>query len=311
MNYSKAMNTINRYTNPQFAELHNRPTVDFVSPVVATVLAAAAIRNPSIRDIELDQTCQSYAETTGLTEALQNVGQPTGQTGPLHGKTYSRLTKLRTHDEVDGANSVIGDLLHQQLGAGRFTNEIQKVVGELHDNVASHANGIGFSAAQVYGVGQNRTIEFAIADGGCGLLVNAQRVSPVSSDEDAILWSLEKGNTSAPPRPDMAQRLPDDYIVSPLPPKVPSFSNENHHVGEGLYTLTELVRHAGGKLWIWSGKCSVQYQGGIRTPFRTADYPSWEGLAIEVELPLASAETTISDRHTKCELDAIAAKLGL
>ena len=76
-----------------------------------------------------------------------------------------------------------------------------RVVGELHDNVASHASGRGFSAAQFYRQGRSR-LEIAIADGGSGFLRNVRRVMPnITTHGAAIEWCLKKGNVSVrPPR---------------------------------------------------------------------------------------------------------------
>jgi hypothetical protein len=175
MDYSKAVNLIRWCTDPGLRELPYGRSVSFVSPVVSAVLAAAATFPGKVREVELLGECRTYADTTGLSEALRGEPIPVGQTGALHGRTYSRLTRLSNHNEVDVCNSVIGDLLHRQFPSQEnktFVNAVLKVVGELHDNVASHARGVGFSAAQVYTnrpAGGQR-VEFAIADRGCGML---------------------------------------------------------------------------------------------------------------------------------------------
>jgi hypothetical protein len=279
------------------------------------VLAAGSIADPRICAVELDGPCASYAATTGLSEVLKGNPLPVGQTGGHHGRTYSRLTRLANHNEVDGCNGVISDLLHEQVktaGNERFVHSVVKVVGELHDNVASHARGVGFSAAQLYNVQGKQHIEFAIADCGCGMLFNVRRAKPgITSDKAAIEWCLVRGNTTAVAREEWDQRMPDDVAVSPLPASVRSFTTENHHVGEGLWTLTELVRLAKGALWIWSGDCQylVDVSGKVATT--VGGYVPWKGLAIEVHLDIDRAQQVGSNGLTESKLEQIAVRLGL
>lgn len=188
-----------------------------------------------------------------------------------------------------------------------------KVVGELHDNVASHASGVGFSAAQVYnGQKGKRWIEFAVADSGCGMLRNVRQLVPtIASDDDAIKWCLIRGNTTAGERDSWAQRLPEDCLYSPLPSGVTSFSNENHHLGEGLAVLTELITIAAGELWIWSGNCEFTLDEQGRSYYRTADDIQWQGVAIEIKLDVDRALGALATPLADAKLEALAGRLGL
>lgn len=311
MNHGKAVNLVRWCTDPALAGLSYGRKVTFVSPVVSTVLAAAATHLEKVREVELLGDCRTYAEVTGLSEAIKGE-LPVGQPGSYHGRTYSRLTRLSNHNEVDGCNTVIGDLLHQQFTNKTFVNSVLKVVGELHDNVASHARGVGFSAAQVYSPRSGgQRLEFAIADRGCGMLYNVRRVNAsVTTDEQAIRWCLKKGNTTAKTRDDWAQRLPEDCATSPFPGVIDTFFEENHHVGEGLFCLTELVRLAEGSLWIWSGTCQLTDDRGSNG-FKAAPGPMWSGLAIEIEVDVDKAQLINSSRVKESKLEEIAARLGL
>ena len=99
-----------------------------------------------------------------------------------------------------------------------------------------------------------RSIEFAIADRGRGMLRNVQKVSPsIQTHSDAIKWCLYPGNTTAHNKSSWDQRLPEDYIINPYPTSVATSTCENHHMGLGLSKLADLVRDYGGSLWILSG----------------------------------------------------------
>lgn len=317
MDSSKAMSLVRIHS---LASEHPglRPQIDFVTPAVATIVAARSIVDDNFREsVDLAPECQSYAATIGLDEVLKGTFNPAGQIGRRHGRSYSRLTRLSLHAEVDGCNEVISDVLHEQLVAGDsasqlFVQSVVKVVGELHDNVASHAHGVGYSAVQVYEPDGERRILFAVADSGCGMLKNASRVSAsISSDEDAIKWCLVKGNTSAHQRDGWEQRLPDDCQFSPLPTGVRAFSDENHHAGQGLYELSQLVKLANGGLWIWSGNSSFIRSKNGAERFKTAEDLRWQGVAIEFELSVDTLRTAIGNRVGSAKLESLAKRLGL
>ncbi len=260
MHNSTARAILRWYDNPVRVAVGRNPSVKFVSPVVSTIVAAKSLYDPGFRIIECEPQCQEYAEMIGLTEAIRG-DHPVGKPGGLHGRSYSRLSRLAFESEVDSCNKVISDVLHNALDVGPnagYINTIAKVVGELHDNVPSHARGTGFSAAQVYSTDGNYRLEFAIADGGCGMLHNVQGMdSSVATDQEAISWCLQRGNTTAGSADDWEQRMPEDYLVSPFPQSVSFITTQNHHVGEGLWCLTELVREAKGSMWVWSGDAQL------------------------------------------------------
>jgi hypothetical protein len=103
--------------------------------------------------------------------------------------------------------------------------------------------------------------------------------------------------------------MPDDGAASSLPDTVESFIEENHHAGEGLFTLTELIRLAEGGLWIWSGDCQLTDIKGNATC--KAGSPRWDGLAIEIGLDVDKAQLINSSRVKESKLEEIAARLGL
>jgi hypothetical protein len=312
MHFFDAKVLLSRFVLAQ-SDSAKKPKVGFVSPAVSVILAAAATGgNYGVNDVAFaSDDSLRYAENNGLVDALNNRSQ-SREAGALLGITYSRLTKLSGHDEVNFCNKVIADLLYGQLCGDenkRFVNRVVKIVGELHDNVASHARGVGFSAAQVYSPNGKPRIEFAIADCGCGMLKNVQLVdAAILSDLDAIEWCLKRGHTTARKPSDWAQRLPPDCAESPFPASVPVFREENHHVGEGLWQLTELVRLSGGNALIWSGNCCLYLDGKGNKKAEFADI-EWKGLAIELEFDIEKARSIgTSDGPSLADL---AERLGL
>lgn len=147
---------------------------------------------------------------------------------------------------------------------------------------------------------------------GCGMLRNVKRKLPrIESDEQAIKWCLVRGNTTARARDDWAQRLPEDCLFSPLPPSVPSYTDENHHRGEGLAILTELITRVGGEMWIWSGDCEVSLDQEGRMSYRIADGIHWQGVAIEFELDIDRVQAALGESHVEEWLERLAGRLGL
>lgn len=213
----------------------NNPVVSFVSPVVSVMAATSKIHCEPIENLVFGTQAKGYAVSNGLMSVIEN-----NYSFPLRrgrqGVTYSKLTQLANHNEVDACNAIVNDLIHSQLSkfGSTIVNELCKIVGELHDNVASHANGAGYSAAQVYGDGATKRFEFAIADAGCGMLQNVQSInSDFTESSKAISWCLQRGNTTALPLDGMAQRLPEDALSNPYPPDVKLKQSEDHHAGEG------------------------------------------------------------------------------
>jgi len=292
-------------------------SIPWLSPVVATTLAALATRDIRVRDdlrdrLRLSATQRSYANTCGLTAVLEgNYAYPTGH--GQQGLTYTCLTRLSSAHEVDACNAIINSLFHEQFGDPfeQFVRLLSKVVGELHDNVASHAVGTGFSSAQRYQRENTDVVQFAIADGGVGMLHNVrQRIPGITTDEAAIEWCLQRGNTTAPSDTDeWAQRLPDDFLVSPYPTAVATISRDDHHQGLGLWHLQQVVEAAGGRFWVASGGAQCRYVAKASgVSYHSLD-PRWDGVAVEVELPI-SRNSLVTDARRDV-FDQLAEKLGI
>lgn len=252
--------------------------VGWVSPAVSVCLAAERSRGATV-DVEFVGDAGRYASVVGLTEAIHGA-DPVHAQGHLHGRTYSPLEWLHTHEHVHRSNETIGRLFESQLSGNdnrALRRSLNKIVGELHDNVASHSRGKGFSAAQVY---LNR-IEYAVADAGCGFLFNARRMVPwLQSDREGIAWAFVRGNTSAPAQ-NHAGLGPQRGVDGGDHGSYASDGDE--HAGWGLDELRSMIDQTNGDLWVASGAAGSRYSGGKWLSY-TLPVP-WDGVFIEFEVP--------------------------
>lgn len=275
-------------------------SVGFVNPLLACVLAASRIGLGRDPQISFRDESYRYAEHSGLLSALK--GDYAGMIRPrsgYEGQTWSHLTTLYTHGEIEGCNQTINDLLFAQLGGmpKAVLDHTARVVGELHDNVASHASGRGFSAAQYYRLGRCR-LELAIVDQGRGFLRNVRQTIPAECDDGAaIRWCLEKGNTTWRPR---SHSIDEQTWGDPYTEARDRGESENHHKGWGLALLTELVRATHGHLRIWSGNAVYHLAENGADHIVPAAH-SWAGVAIGV--------TLFPDQAEKVDLNPLSSRL--
>lgn len=274
------------------------PPIEFVTPALSAIIAASSIADGRAQweGIRFAPDAESYATTNGLINVL-NGGLPPSEQSGQRGRTYSQLARL-SPGSVDSANKTIGDLIFAQLGTTAVARNLAGIVGELHDNVESHADGAGYSAAQVYSRRAGKELQFCVADAGKGMLANVRKMFPdVNADKDAIVWCLKRGNTTAGNRSEWAQRLPDDCLSSPFGDSVDTYQNENHHVGEGLARLQDIILGLGGSLWVWTGGCNASIQNEVVTPLPLENL-AWRGVvvAFDVRIPDEANDGVGQDR---------------
>lgn len=286
-------------------KMHALPIrIPFVTPVLSAMLGAMTIHDRQISRVNFlfDSDAENYAGTNGLLGIIDH-NRTASVRGGRQGKTYTKLTQLATHDEVDGCNAIVSELIWQQLdGYSRsIVSRLCRVIGELHDNVASHAGGAGFSCAQVYKSQNGAEVQFAIADAGCGMPYNVNRaVGSGRSDEEAICWCLKDGNTTSPPCDDWLQR--GSPFAEPFTAQL-----DDHHLGLGLGQLVNLVKATGGELWILSGR--GEYLLEPNGEHSQAAFADWQGVAIEMSIPVPrTSETESTDSQT---LNDLGRRLGL
>jgi hypothetical protein len=284
--------------------LGQQRSLSFLAPATAACLAAAR-RSGAEVNVRFTGHAESYAHTVGLDAIL--AGGPPPRI-PVTGRSYSPLVELDSHASIEGCNAVINELVEGQLtDYPALADQAAQIIGELHDNVPSHAGGVGFSMAQLYSV--EGFLELAVVDCGRGMLSNVRRrVGSIGDHAAAIEWCLEKGHTSVLPPDEWAQRLPDDAMSSPYGETVATRTSDNHHAGLGLWKLNQIVTAARGEFVVWSGDARVltDVSGASREGALF-----WRGVAIILRLPLASAPRNGDQPAQLHELEALAKRLSL
>lgn len=216
---------------------------------------------------------------------------------PNRGWRYSPMQMLENAEDVDRATTETTDCIRHHIdGDLPGISHLCSVIGELHDNVRAHAEGAGFSMAQLWRyMGQHDVIEFSVVDAGKGFLRECQRraVPGVTDHESAIDWCLRREHSTKDiDYEDFAQQMPEDGIGNPLGggPDVRPRHDGNHHQGLGLDQLMSLVRHYDGELWIASGDTLLHSTPRTRTDQEFGNYvavPHWQGVAIACRLKLS------------------------
>lgn len=279
--------------------------VRFLRPVISTILACSRLhlrRAPSVSFVAKDAA--EYATHSGLSLALAgDYDAMVRPRGHYEGLTWSHLTTLYQHVEIEACNKTINDLLFAQLTAlpPKVVDAIARIIGELHDNVASHSNGRGFSSAQFYPGhrGHLDCLEVSVADVGWGFLRMVHRIIPdIQTDAEAIKWCLQKGNTTW--RPSIS---PGDLHEFPYPYAEPvgHSGQADHHMGWGLWLLSELVRTTHSTLWIWSGNASFTLSEDGSEKMETTPI-KWPGVLIDL--------TVYPDKASLVDFAPMTAKLG-
>ena len=176
--------------------------VTFLTPLMSTAIAALSIQQRLAGNVEFERGAASYADTVGLKSVLAGQAPPEA----LRKGTYSPLARLNSPGTVERCTSIVMDFVYPALGQHQpLALQVGRVLGELHDNVASHARGIGFSAAQQYA---GTTLRFAVVDCGRGMLSNVRlKVPDIQRHVEAIDWCLERGHTTADAVEGFAQYL--------------------------------------------------------------------------------------------------------
>lgn len=273
-----------------------------------TVVLSTYIKKKQTPKNEIDGliniTPKEYLYNIGFYKELYHVPLNTRQRNS--GYTYSPLTLIDFHDNVNTATTTVTSCIRNHLKDNNLVGQLANVICELHDNVCSHGKSFGFSMAQVY----TDRIEFAIADLGGGFLRVLQRagVPEITTDLEAIQWCLQKNNTSTKyeKHDDFEQSLPEDFMgISPMGCNS-RFRTEDNHQGLGLDFLVDLhKKFSDSKLQIASGEMGVEYKNGAIC--RKDSNLKWEGVAINLTIPLDKTSCYNTDIS---ELDEILNLIG-
>jgi hypothetical protein len=253
-----------------------------------------------------------YGKAIGIEEAIGE--QDTySKNRSNQGVNYSPLVVL---DDVDKTNQATRDIAgcirnwFTDPCLALFTAELCDVVGDLHDNVWSHALSTGVSMAQKWQDGDGPQFEFALADRGIGLLAELRR-SGVASREgiqeaiEAISWCIVRGNSSKIKEEDpWAQSLPQDATGNPMGPIARHRTNGNNHLGLGLAKLVELVTKFKGLLWLASGNAMLTIDKNGVTKRQTLPF-EWSGVVLSCRFSVSSVLAMGQVVEKRDELDEL------
>jgi len=248
---------------------------------------------------------KSYAETMGLAKVIWGVDD-CNRARVSEGKGYSPLVLLDNPAIVDNATSILNKCIRELANPDEVPGieQLCNIVGELHDNVWSHGQATGVSMAQVYGRPGNRTIKFAVADGGRGFLNEMTRAgfaNFANCDREAIDWCLMEGHSTkhADLEDDWAQMLPEDALTNPYGKDIQTFTSSNHHQGLGLYKLAKFIKDFNGSMTLVTGSCMMTLDStGVP---RYEVVPCWNGVAISCSLD----EQNLKNRTSHENLDSL------
>lgn len=261
----------------------------YLSPGYMVVIATIGnYRGYSFQNLDFaEPSAQAgYARNIRLQEHLD--GYDSYEYGRINaGRTYSPLVRLDSEEETDEATSTLVSCLGHILGLEdlpKGVNELCHVIGELLGNVWAHGMSTGFSMAQKFTPMNKDYIEFAVSDHGGGFLRELEScgIQGVNSDQEAIEWCIQEGNSTKLRTDEWSQRVPGDHIGgNPFGSHVNTHHNENHHQGLGLYKLIELVRRYKGTLTLWSGDALLEVSNSGNFSYSvTEDGSRWEGVSI-------------------------------
>src|SRR5665213_2113887 len=89
--------------------------VPFVSPIFSAMFATSMLQDGCAQRLLFKSSAvASYASTNGLIDAI-NGNYTFPRPGGRQGETYTKLTRLANHDEVDVCNRVVNDLIFEQF----------------------------------------------------------------------------------------------------------------------------------------------------------------------------------------------------
>lgn len=158
-------------------------------------------------EYELTEVSFEHFETRGYSSAIgfDMVTQKKDFYQPQRvneGINYSRLELLDGRHAVDSVTSSIQSCVKNFFNDTKyqlFVSELNKVIGEVHDNVDAHSGKPSFSLVQKYATVKkdDYILDFCIADTGLGFKKNMEIASiPVENDIDAIKWCIIEGNST-------------------------------------------------------------------------------------------------------------------
>lgn len=292
---------------------------DFLTPGTLVVLTAFAnLKHLTREHVLLRGATGGYASAIGLSKALWGVDDYEFERRK-EGKNYSTLEHLGNPEATDTATSRINSCIRSFIGnqlPAEFVAKLCEIVGDLHENVWAHGRASGFSMAQKWPVPwtlrRDHYLEFALADAGIGFLNEMRRVGmEVGSHREAIEWCIQEGHSTKKLKPEAtwAQRIPEDVIGNPLQGVEQTRITDNHHMGLGLYKLTQLIKGFRGQLWLASGDSALILEPERENTYITLKCP-WQGVAIACRFTASQIKRASAEIGTDKDIEQIMQILG-
>lgn len=315
----------NRRCDTLEAALHHCFTKRWCGPGLWTALVVLSrTQNQDAQQVlrMLDkESALEYGKAIGI-EAALGLEDTYSYNRTNQGANYSPLVILDGEDKVDGATRDIGGCIRTWFNGSnleRFAAELCDVVGDLHDNVWSHAKSTGISMAQKWQSSQadSAVLEFALADGGMGFLrelirSGITRREGIEDPADAIRWCIVRGNSSKLREEDpWVQRLPSDAMGNPMGPIARIKDKENNHLGLGLAKLVDLVLKFKGTLWLASSNAILTIDGKGGTKYQHFPF-QWQGVLLSCRFDVATVEQVVASHVGNAapdEIDALISSL--
>lgn len=297
---------------------HAFSSSSYCSPGLWAALAVSSRANqvPTADVLTLLGEHSGYGKAIGIEEAI-GAQDTYSMNRSNQGVNYSPLVVL---DDVDKTNQATRDIAgcirnwFTDPCLSLFAAELCDVVGDLHDNVWSHALSTGVSMAQKWEAtrqeGGGAQFEFALADGGLGLLAELRRSgvagrSGIRDAKEAIEWCVVRGNSSKIKEEDpWAQSLPEDAIGNPMGPIARFKGNGNNHLGLGLAKLVELVTKFKGLLWLASGNAMLTIDKNGARKLQTLPF-EWSGVILSCRFSVSSVLSMGQVAEKTDELDEL------
>ncbi len=289
----------------------------FTPGAIAVLTAFLKARGVPRENVDLPSETAGYFSAIGLPRVLWGTDDY-GHERHREGKNYSSLEHLDNPEVTDVATSRINSCIRQFMGNDlphTFVARLCEVVGDLHENVWAHGRSSGFSMAQKWSAawfGRDHYLEFALADCGLGFLAEMRRVGMhVASDREAIEWCIQEGHSTKKLRPqsDWAQRMPEDVINNPLRGIEETRFSDNHHMGLGLFKLTQLVKEFRGELWLASGDAILYLAPDKENAYIALNYP-WKGVALACRFKSSQIKRAAADIAADKDVEEIMQVLG-
>ena len=170
------------------------------------------------------------------------------------------VAMLKGDDSTEQKEKALKEIV-RYYGANDISTMILQLFSELFQNFIAHAENDNRSIIVVHG--NKRTIEFACADNGVGIISSLKQNIKYStlSKKDVLKKAIERGVTS---------------------------KEKTAHLGYGLYYINKVVTLLRGSLFIVTDTNAIQNQYGKLKFINTAQ---WQGTFISIKIPLTRAIT--------------------